>query len=109
MTPKEKARQLFEDMVAFIEDFNNSTYENDNLAAKECALVAVNNILLTYSRKGRKNIKEYLYVNGIGWGWWNTFVWKLYRLRRTDIRYWQEVKDEIDIYYEELRARESAR
>jgi len=76
MNPKEKAKHYKETFGDF-------------------AVVIVDEIINSYLAKQRKNIKQRLYVNGTWWGWWNTFIWKLFKLSRVELSYWIEVRQEI--------------
>ena len=67
MTPKEKAEELFMDMKYHIPYVHDPTEPSEDKIAKECALIAVDLVI--------ENIEDdYL---------------------ETDLKYWQEVKIEI--------------
>jgi hypothetical protein len=75
MTPKEKARQLYDEYR--IKFFGNLSYK---ILAKQCALIAVNEIIaissltkIVYTESTNNSISEY-----------------------TEHYYWQQVKEEIN-------------
>jgi len=70
MTPKEKAYQLFENMYYKIE---SDELGKDEESAKQCALIAVDEILNLMIKEFKWDVKH----NG-------------------NIEYWQEVKQEIN-------------
>ena len=75
MTPKEKAKQLVEKMIIY-----HSPDESDYEAAKECALVAVDEII----KCNPTNPEKWDYVEN-----YTIMV-------DAEINYWQEVKQEIE-------------
>ncbi len=69
MTPKEKAKELFEKFIEFTKHWDElDGYVDDEYRAKRCALIAVNEIL--------KNDTIFLYVHHLD--------------------FWKEVKQEIE-------------
>jgi hypothetical protein len=80
MTPKEKAQELFDKM--HIEIYNRDMY-NDLFRAKQCALIAVNEILELKETQEEYQIQ---YDNGE----WSRELGYRYS------KYWQEVKKEIE-------------
>jgi hypothetical protein len=80
MTPKEKAIELFDKM--HIEIYNRDMY-NDLFRAKQCALIAVNEILELKETQEEYQIQ---YDNGE----WSRELGYRYS------KYWQEVKQEIE-------------
>jgi len=80
MTPKEKAQELFDKM--HIEIYNRDMY-NDLFRAKQCALIAVNEILELKETQEEYQIQ---YDNGE----WSRELGYRYS------KYWQEVKQEIE-------------
>jgi hypothetical protein len=80
MTPKEKAIELFDKM--HIEIYNRDMY-NDLFRAKQCALIAVNEILELKETQEEYQIQ---YDNGE----WSRQLGYRYS------KYWQEVKQEIE-------------
>jgi len=80
MTPKEKAKELFDKMFLVIE--NKGMYD-DLYRAKQCALIAIDEIL-----ELKKTQEEYQiqYDNGE----WSREIGYRYS------KYWQEVKQEIE-------------
>ena len=64
MTPKEKAEDLF---VKYYERLPDDTYSNEGAKseAKECALIAVDEILHSLSYKMSSNIEELDYYNEV--------------------------------------------
>ena len=80
MTPKEKAKELINKYKEFTEDNFAESYYN----AKQCALIAVDEILST--RPGSPYPQDVgLVVNGV------------YNIINYPEKYWQEVKQEIKL------------
>ena len=78
MTPKEKAKEL-------IEEFSNAESEDgylnqNHFRHKQCAIIAVNEII-----KANPIIETRIIKNGCSW-----------IESKTNINYWQEVKQEIE-------------
>jgi hypothetical protein len=80
MTPKEKAKELFDKM--HIEIYNRDMY-NDLFRAKQCALIVVDEILELKETQEEYQIQ---YDNGE----WSRELGYKYS------KYWQEVKQEIE-------------
>ena len=80
MTPKEKAQELFDKMH---EEIYNRDMYNDLYRAKQCALIAVDEILETTKVKWATQRK---FPNG-EYKFWKGVAYK---------KYWQEVKQEIE-------------
>jgi hypothetical protein len=80
MTPKEKAQELFDKMFLIIE--NNGMYD-DLYRAKQCALIAIDEILELKETQEEYQIQ---YENGE----WSREIGYRYS------KYWQEVKQEIE-------------
>ena len=80
MTPKEKAQELYDKM--HIEIYNRDMY-NDLFRAKQCALIAVDEILELKETQEEYQIQ---YDNGE----WSRELGYRYS------KYWQEVKQEIE-------------
>jgi hypothetical protein len=69
MTPREKAKELFDKFIEFTQDWDElDGYVDDEYRAKQCALIAVDEIL--------KNDTIFLYVHHLD--------------------FWKEVKQEIE-------------
>ena len=81
MTPKEKAKELFDKMFLVIE--NKGMYD-DLYRAKQCALIAVDEIIL--SRKDDSQFDDTLWAGGSD----------MYTMHPMYLNYWQEVKQEIE-------------
>jgi hypothetical protein len=80
MTPIEKAKELFTNyLILFPEFYNDLEYGYNDVKAKQCALIAVNEILKAIP-------SEYL------------DVWKgeTNMVINEDIAYWERVKQEIE-------------
>lgn len=71
MTPKEKAKQLVEKMIIY-----HSPDDKDYEAAKDCALIAVDEMLKYFSKE--------------------TFMMAYPEIAISEVNYWQEVKQEIE-------------
>ena len=80
MTPKEKAKELFDKMFLVIE--NKGMYD-DLYRAKQCALIAIDEILELKETQEEYQIQ---YDNGE----WSREIGYRYS------KYWQEVKQEIE-------------
>jgi hypothetical protein len=80
MTPKEKAQELFDKMH---EEIYNRDMYNDLYRAKQCALIAVNEILELNETQEEYQIQ---YDNGE----WSRELGYRYS------KYWEEVKQEIE-------------
>lgn len=80
MTPKEKAQELFDKMH---EEIYNRDMYNDLYRAKQCALIAVNEILELNETQEEYQIQ---YDNGE----WSRELGYRY------LKYWEEVKKEIE-------------
>jgi hypothetical protein len=80
MTPQEKALELFDKMFLIIE--NNGMYD-DLYRAKQCALIAIDEILELKETQEEYQIQ---YENGE----WSREIGYRYS------KYWQEVKQEIE-------------
>ena len=71
MTPKEKAKELFMDMKYHIPYVHDPTEPSEDKIAKECALIAIDEILESH----------YFILSGV---------------KPSIYNYWQEVKQEIE-------------
>ena len=77
MTPKEKAQELVDKFIEFTQDWDaRDGYINDEFRAKECALIAVDEIIKTLKDND-------LYIGG------ETNIDEI-------IIFWKEVKQEIE-------------
>jgi hypothetical protein len=81
MTPKAKAKELFDKMFLVIE--NKGMYD-DLFRAQQCALIAVDEIIL--SRKDDSQFDDTLWAGGSD----------MYKMHPMYLNYWQEVKQEIE-------------
>lgn len=88
MTPKEKAEDLFSKFIDEIppnqEKDINKFMEVDREATKQCALIAVDEILL--SRKDDSQFDDTLWAGGSD----------MYTMHPMYLNYWLEVKKEIE-------------
>lgn len=72
MTPKKKAEELFKKYLFYFPEFyNEREYDYDKEKAKECALIAVDEII-------------------------EAIEWHEYETPNKEIRFWMEVKQEIE-------------
>jgi len=81
MTPKAKAKELFDKMFLVIE--NKGMYD-DLFRAQQCALIAVDEIIL--SRKDDSQFDDTLWAGGSD----------MYTMHPMYLNYWQDVKQEIE-------------
>jgi hypothetical protein len=81
MTPKEKAEQLFQLYLPFVQSGHIEEIKN---RCKQCALIAVDEVIL--SRKDDSQFDDTLWAGGSD----------MYRMHPMYLNYWQEVKQEIE-------------
>jgi hypothetical protein len=82
MTPKEEAIKLYSKYEQLGRDFTRGVSMNE--FAKECALIAVDEIIL--SRKDDSQFDDTLWSGGSD----------MYTMHPMYLKYWQEVKQEIE-------------
>ena len=82
MTPKEKAEELFQLYLPFVDSLGN--IEDIKYRCKKCALIAIDEIIL--SRKDDSQFDDTLWAAGSD----------MYTMHPMYLNYWKEVKTEIE-------------
>jgi hypothetical protein len=86
MTPKEKAKELMLEYVIYVRYYDDYEHIDDRtkIKAQQCALIAVDEIIL--SRKDDSQFDDTLWAGGSD----------MYTMHPMYLKYWQEVKKEIE-------------